>query len=186
MRLLDGGPPAGPWRVIRAADVRLRRVVALGGRGAAGRSTTTAARSAATAPGAAVVRTDDVARHHAFSDRADGLAEGVLEPVRAGRSVRSRPPARDERGRPGAITVPAGCPLLRVGGAGVGRRAAAPLPDAVVRVRSDHVLARARGIERDAEERPPLATDRSCERAVLTGAGTPVPPHGPYELVVAP
>jgi hypothetical protein len=150
--------------------VRSPRVVALGGRGAAGRSTTTAARSAATAPGAAVVRTDYVARHHAFSDRADGLAEGVLGPVRAGRSVRSRSPARDERGRPGAVTVPAGCSLLRVGGAGAGRRAVAPLLDAVPRVRSGHVL----------------AADRSCERAVPTVAGTPVAPHGPDEPVVVP
>lgn len=198
MRLLDGEPPAGPWRVIRAADVRLPRVVALDGRSAAGK-TTVAARLAATVPGAAVVHTDDVAWHHAFFDWADLLAEGVLEPVRAGRSVRFRPPAWDERDRPGAITVPAGCPLVLVEGVGAGRRALTPLLDAVLWVQSDHVLARARGIERDggpeheafwdewdAEERPFLAADRPWERAVLTVAGTPVLPHGPDELVVAP
>ncbi len=83
------------------------------------------------------------------------------------------------RARPAGRAHRAGrLPLLLVGGVGAGR---------------------ARGIERDggpengafrderdAEERPFLAADRPWERAVPNFAGTPVLPHGPDELVVAP
>jgi len=46
----------------------------------------------------------------------DLLIGGVLIPARAGRPVSYRPPRWDDRQRPGAIEVPADCPLLIIEG----------------------------------------------------------------------
>ena len=115
-------PEAGPWRPERLTDlagaiVRLGRgrgagpravVLAVDGRSSGGK-TTLAGRLRDVVPGAAVVHTDDIAWWHSRFGWDDLLIDGVLRPVRAGRPVAYRPPAWDERQRPGAVEVRAGC-----------------------------------------------------------------------------
>ena len=159
-------------------------MLAVDGRSGSGKSTLVD-RLVATVPGAAVVHTDDVAWHHDFFDWADLLVEGVLGPWRAGRDVAYRPPPWDARGRPGAMTVPSGAPLLVVEGVGAGRRAFAPYLDALVWVQTDRAVATRRGLQRDggdvtfwdeweARERPFLAADRPWARADLVVNGQDV------------
>lgn len=208
--LPPGEPAAGPWRaapldelvgVVFAAagrPVGRPRVIAVDGRGAGGKSTL-ARRLAGAVTASAVVHTDDVARQHSFFDWGDLLAEGVLEPARAGCAVAYRPPAWLVRGRPGAIEVPSGLDLLVVEGVGGGRRELAHLTDAVVWVQSDFSEAERRGIARDvalgvngnaeealafwhrwmAEELPFLESQRPWERACVMVAGTSPGGDGP-------
>jgi hypothetical protein len=211
MELLDGEPPFGPWRVRRTDDV-LRAglglpdpprptpfLLAVDGRSAGGKSSVAAA-IAARVPGAAVVHTDDIAWYHAMFDWSALITDGVLAPVRRGGPVAFRPPEYDARGRPGAVTVPAGCPLVVVEGVGIGRRDLAPWFDALVWVQTDRAVARERGRARDgdgpaerafwdeweAEERPFLAAERPWERADVVVAGAPeVAYDRAAELVVA-
>jgi energy-coupling factor transporter ATP-binding protein EcfA2 len=186
--LPDGEPDCGPWRAVAVADLYAAlgrpRVLAVDGRSGSGKSTLVD-RLAATVPGVAVVHTDDVAWHHDFFDWADLLVDGVLVPWRAGRDVAYRPPPWDARGRPGAITVPSGAPLLVVEGVGAGRRAFAPYLDALVWVQTDRAVATRRGLQRDggdvtfwdeweARERPFLAADRPWARADLVVNGQDV------------
>ena len=188
MDLPDGEPDCGPWRAVAVAELYAAlgrpRVLAVDGRSGSGKSTLVA-RLAATVPSTAVVHTDDVAWHHDFFDWADLLLDGVLVPWRAGRDVAYRPPPWDARGRPGAITVPSGAPLLVVEGVGAGRRAFAPYLDALVWVQTDRAVAIRRGLERDggdvafwdeweARERPFLAADRPWARADLVVSGQDV------------
>jgi uridine kinase len=212
MRFADGEPALGPWRVERLAAFvdRLRAaagtpagrpaVVAVDGRGSSGK-TSLCARIAARVDGAVVVHTDDIAWRHAAFDWAGLLAEGVLEPLRAGRSVTYRPPKWDEHARPGAIRVPAVAPLVLVEGVGAGRRAFAPLLDAVVYVQSDIDEIDRRNAVRVAagettpadfaswmaEEMPFVVAERAWERAYAVVCGTPeVPYDRETEVVVAP
>jgi uridine kinase len=212
MRLAEGEPAAGPWRVERfdAFVARLRAtagrpagrppIVAVDGRGSSGKSTL-AARLGRAVDGAALVHTDDIAWWHAAFDWADLLADGVLKPLRAGRSVDYRPPKWDERGRAGAIEVPASAPLVVVEGVGAGRRSLAPLLDAVVFVQSDIDEIDRRNAVRVAagettpddfaswmrEEVPFVVAERAWERAFAIVCGTPELPYDPAtELVVAP
>jgi hypothetical protein len=118
--------------------------------------------------------------------------------VRRGAAVRFRPPVWQERSRPGAIEVPAGCELVIVEGVGAARRELMPVVDAVVWVQSDLAEARRRGIERDggdeaarsfwdlwmAEELPFLAREQPWTRADIIVAGTPPLPHDPARDVV--
>ncbi|HEY0813850.1 MAG TPA: hypothetical protein VGE11_11285 [Pseudonocardia sp.] len=194
MDLPDGEPDCGPWHPVVVADLHsllgCPRVLAVDGRSGSGKSTLVA-RIVAAVPGAAVVHTDDVAWHHDFFDWADLLAEGVLQPWRDGLGVAYRPPAWDARGRAGAIMAAADAPLLVVEGVGAGRRALAPLVDAMIWVQTDRATATRRGLERDgdvafwdeweARERPFLAADRPWERADLVVSGQDVR-HGLVEV----
>jgi hypothetical protein len=208
VHLPDGEPRFGPWRVRRVDDV-LRDVfgdlpggpvlLAVDGRSGSGK-TTVAERIAARVPGAAVVHTDDVAWYHAMFDWAGLMADGVLAPLRRGEAVAYRPPPWDARGRPGAVTVPAGCPLVVVEGVGIGRHDLAGFFDALVWVQADRTLAWARGLARDggdpaqeafwheweAEEQPFLARERPWERADVIVDGAPELPHDSgTEIVVS-
>jgi RimJ/RimL family protein N-acetyltransferase len=216
LRLSAEEPGAGPWRTellasVAEAMLRLGRergagdrtvVLAVDGRSSGGK-TTLAARLAGAVPGSAVVHTDDIAWFGSRFDWADLLIDGVLTPVRAGQPVAFRPPAWQERRRPGAIEVPAGCPLLIVEGVGAARRESAHLTDAVIWVQADEPeterrnLARVGGPDglptvvdhRDwmAEEEPFLAGQRPWERADLVVCGTPELFYDPgTEVVVAP
>jgi hypothetical protein len=94
--------------------------VGLDGRSASGKST--AARALAEGRrGWVVIHTDDVAWWHSFFDWDDLLLGGILEPARRGEAVAYRPPAWDERGRTGAIEVPAGTRVLLIEGVGASR-----------------------------------------------------------------
>jgi hypothetical protein len=201
-RLYRGEPEAGPWRAVPAGEVLdlLGRphILAVDGRSGGGK-TTAANRLAAVVPGATVLHTDDVAWYHAFFDWADLMRDGILAPLRRGEPVAYRPPAWDERGREGAITVPAGCTLVIVEGVGIGRRELSEYVDALLWVQTDEDEARRRGLARDgadsaafwaewqAAEDPFQAEQRPWERAGVVVSGAPELPHDPLrELVVAP
>jgi hypothetical protein len=173
-------------------------VLAVDGRSSGGK-TTLAGRLAAAVPGAVVVHTDDVAWWHAAFDWVDLLVDGVLAPVRHGAAVSYRPPKWDERGRPGAIEVPAGASLVVIEGVGAGRRELTGLIDGVVWVQTDPEETTRRDAVRVAageitpsnyaawmaEEAPFVAAQRAWERAFVTVCGSPTLPHDPRIEVVA-
>lgn len=204
-------PEAGPWHSVAFPDLladlrarcagRPRAVVAVDGRSSGGKSTL--ATRLAVPLGAEVVHTDDVAWWHDFFAWDDLLISGVLEPYLAGDAVDFRPPAWEERGRQGAITVSPACSVLLVEGVGSSRRSLAPFLSAAVWVQSDWPVAEARGIARDmlterpdpteakrfwdeweADERPFLAADRPWERADVVVCGTPLTEVGEDELLI--
>ena len=219
MRVADDEPELGPWAAepVEAVATRLldtartRRtvsgrggplVVAVDGRSAGGKSTA-ADRLADASPGAVVVHTDDIAWHHGFFDWDGLLVEGVLTPAARGEAVSFRPPAWVERGREGAVQVPAGTSVVLVEGVGSSRSSLAPWLDATVWVQSDADEAYRRGIERDivlgrirteavafwdewmAVEEPFLAADRPWERADVVICSTPEPPVPDGVVVVS-
>jgi hypothetical protein len=210
VQLPEGEPDCGPWRAVPVAEVLARLladrpadaagpwVVAVDGRGGSGKSTLAAALAAAHGPGAAVVHTDDVAWHHSFFDWDPVLVEHVLGPARAGRAVRFTPPAWRERGREGAVEVPAPCRLLLVEGCAAARRRLAPHLDAAVWVQSDFAEADRRMHERDsgdpeavavmdewnAAELPLLTAEAAWERAAVVVNGTPPAPPPPGHVLV--
>lgn len=212
MELGEGEPPAGPWTaqlietLVRmllgsAATPEGRpRLVAVDGRGGAGKSTLVR-RLQEAVPNSAVVHTDDVAWHHSFFDWTALLQRAVLEPLRRGGAVAYRPATWQERGRAGSIVVPAGLDAVWIEGTGSSRRELAALIDASVWVQSDVVEAERRLVARDGddpaevnlrrewqqEEVPFLRQDRPWDRATAVVAGTTDVPHDPAtQVVVAP
>ena len=203
MDLPDEEPLFAPWRPRRIDDVLAEiaphrpALLAVDGRGGSGKSTV-AGRIVDRVPGAVVVHTDDIAWYHDMFDWSVLITDGILAPVRRGQAVAFRPPEWDARGRPGAVTVPAGCPLLVVEGVGIGRRDLASWFDGLVWVQTDRALAWSRLLARDgaehepfmheweAAERPFLAAERPWERADVVVAGAPEVAYDPVaELVVA-
>lgn len=214
--LLPEEPAAGPWYPERLAVVAnglmsLGRergaddrpvVLAIDGRSSGGK-TTLAGRIQDAVAGSAVVHTDDIAWFSSVFGWAGLLIDGVLIPARNGRPVSYRPPRWDERNRPGAIEVPAGCPLLIVEGVGAARSECVPLIDAAIWVQSDERETERRNLDRVgqpngmpteqehrewmAEEIPFQAGQRPWERADLIVCGTPQIPFDPAtELVISP
>jgi hypothetical protein len=208
-------PEGGSWRakpvtVVAEALVQLGVgrttgghgvVLAVDGRSSSGK-TTLAARLQDAIAESAVVHTDDIAWRHSRFGWADLLIDGVLMPFHRGEPVRFRPPRWAEHGRPGAIQVPARCPVLIVEGVGAGRSEVSDLIDALVWVQADQQEAGRRSLARVgqpggprtvgdlgewmAEEDPFLAGQRPWERADILVAGTPQIPFDPAsELVVA-
>lgn len=195
-----GELPVEQWTVRPLADVaaelvdRLgpgRHVIALDGRGGAGKSTL-AGRWAACLPDTAVVSTDDIAWNHSMFGWADAMVDGVLRPFREGSAVSYRPPGWVRHGREGAVEVADTVRLLIIEGVGASRRELADWLDAACWVQSDFAEAERRGLARDiasgvngdaeattafwhfwmAEELPFFARDRPWERADLILAGT--------------
>jgi hypothetical protein len=142
LRLAVEEPEAGPWRAERLAAVAAAVtggrpvVLAVDGRSSSGK-TTLAARLQGAVPGSAVVHTDDIAWWHSRFGWSDLLIDGILTPARAGWPVSYRPPQWDKRQRPGAIEVPAACPLLIIEGAGAARQESIDLTDAAIWVQAD-------------------------------------------------
>ncbi|GAA0913175.1 hypothetical protein GCM10009557_87000 [Virgisporangium ochraceum] len=148
--------------------------------------TTLAPRLADAVPGTTVVHTDDIAWWHSVFDWVDLIVDGVLEPVRRGAAVSYRPPKWDERGRAGAVVVPAGQRLLIVEGVGAGRRELTDDLDGGVwvetpraaRDRRDEARMAAGEVSREtyeswmAEEEPFVAEQRAWERAFAVVDGT--------------
>lgn len=215
LRLREGEPLFGPWQVTTpaglldvlrsraaarpdgAADAATSRrgpfVVSVDGRSAGGKTTLSRRLSEAVPAGtAAVLHTDDLAWWEPMFGWEHLLRE-VLGAVRTGDAVTFRPPAWEQRGREGAIELPAGLELLVVEGVGSSQAAVVDLVDAAVWVQSDYEEAQRRGIARDvadgtngdleqstafwhewdAHEIRFLAADRPWERADAVVLGTP-------------
>lgn len=204
LTLPDGEPEAVAWRRVRvpallelivaaAGDPPGRpRIIAIDGRGGAGKLTL-AARLQGHAAASAVVHTDNLAWHEPLFGWGHLLADDVLHPLHEGRAVSFRPPAWERRGREGVITVPAGLDLVLVEGTGASQREHAGLIDATVWVQADFDEAERRALARDiaegvngdpeqaaafwqwwmTEELPFFERQRPWERACILVNGTP-------------
>ncbi|MFI6481825.1 uridine kinase [Nonomuraea sp. NPDC050663] len=212
MRLHPGETEAVGWRVVTVLDAILRlreaspsvvgrpRVIAIDGRGGAGK-TTLAERLRAAAGDSAVVHTDDIAWNHASFGWGALLAENILKPLHRGEAVDFRPDAWITHGRPGSITVPGDVDIVLVEGTGVIRDELAPWLDASVWMQGDLDAQERLLVIRDGdspeqlehvanwlrEEHPFLVRERPWARATMIVAGPPHMDHdADTELVVAP
>ena len=212
MRLHPGETEAVGWRVVSLLDAvqRLRdaspgvtgrpRVIAIDGRGGAGK-TTLAERLRRTVPDSVVVHTDDVAWNHAYFDWGALLAENVLRPLHRGEAVDYRPVAWRDHDRPGSITVAAGADIVWVEGTGIIREDLAPWLDAGMWLQGDLDEQERLLVARDGdspaqqehvsnwlrEELPFLLREQPWARATMIVAGPAHIAHDPEtELVIAP
>lgn len=218
MTLPAGEPPAGPFERGTVASLATMLglagrapgrpwVVAVDGRGGAGKSTLSRLLAEELGP-AAVVHTDDLAWHEPFFGWGGLLRAGVLEPLHRGEAVDFRPPQWVARGREGSIAVPAGLRAVVVEGAGARQEEYADLIDATVWVQAEVAEAERRGVARDvaegtngdedearafwrewtSHETPFFAAQRPWKYALAVVAGTPVPGFdalGQGELAIA-
>jgi hypothetical protein len=211
MLLHPGESEARGWQVAKLDDVVGRlfeaspavdgrpRVIAIDGRGGAGKSML-AEQLRERVPGSAVVHTDDVAWNHAMFDWGPVLAENVLWPLHRGAEVEFRPPAWTERGRPGAIHVPAGVDVVWVEGTGIIRQELATWIDVGIYVQGDLAEQERRLVARDGnspevqrhkaawlnEELPFMLRERPWEHAAVVVGGTSALDHNPdADLVVS-
>jgi hypothetical protein len=211
MLLRPGEVEATGWRVELLSDVlqRLRdaspgvagrpRLIAVDGRGGAGKSTLVE-RLRAIVPASGVVHTDDVAWNHAFFDWGGVLVENILRPLQRGEGVEFRPPAWIEHDRPGAICIPAGVDVVWVEGTGIIREELARWIDASIWIQGDLDEQERRLVARDgnsaaqqrhiaewlAEELPLLLREQPWQKATIVVSGTTQLDHDPdAEVVVA-
>ncbi|NEA62263.1 hypothetical protein [Streptomyces sp. SID12488] len=218
MRLRPGETEAVGWRAVAVLEAVRQlcdaapgvtgrpRVIAIDGRGGAGK-TTLAERLRGAAPGSAVVHTDDIAWNHACFDWGAVLVENILRPLHRGEAVDFRPAAWIAHDRPRSITVPAGADFVWVEGTGIIREELSPWLDASVWMQGDLDEQERLSAVRDGdspaqrehvanwllEELPFMLREQPWARATMIVAGPPQtnqghdPGHDPEtELVVAP
>ncbi len=129
-----------------------RLVIGIDGRSGSGK-TTLAAGLAKQSRHTAVIHTDDIAWHHSFFGWGHLLVDGLLEPFHDGLSpIQYKPESWRQRGRPGAITIPATTATLVVEGVGVAAREIRRLLDVSVWV----------------DTPMPIGRERVCSRGVDT------------------
>lgn len=211
MRLHSGEIEANGWRVSRLSDVVQRlvdaspgvtgrpRVIAIDGRGGAGKSVL-AARLQELVPASAVVHADDVAWNEAYFDWAGVLVEGVLRPLARGEAVDFQPPAWSPHGRSGVILVPAGLDIVWVEGTGVIREELGAWIDASLYLQGDLDEQERRLAARDGdspamqehiaawleEELPFMLRERPWQQATVVVASTSTVDHDEdTEVIVA-
>lgn len=131
-------------------------VTVIGVDGRSGGGKTTLARNLADHLGATLLSTDDFAWWHSLFDWPQLLIENGIEPLVAGQDISFRPPAWIERHRAGAIVATASSVVI-VEGVGATQAAMRPHLEICVWVQSDAIVAKERGLIRDAAERPDLA-----------------------------
>lgn len=212
MRLHPGEVEADGWRAQGLAELvgHLRRtcpdvqgrplVVAVDGRGGAGKSVL-ARRLREVVEASAVVHTDDVAWNHASFDWGRVMAENILAPLHRGRGVDFSPQAWVEHGRAGAISVAAGLDVVWVEGTGIIREELTGWIDASIYLQGDLDVQAARVLARDGdagevreqvarwmeEELAFLAREQPWAKATVVVASSSDLAHDPCtEVVVAP
>ncbi|MEU7971296.1 hypothetical protein AB0B48_04575 [Micromonospora sp. NPDC049089] len=175
------------------------RVIAIDGRGGAGK-TTLAGRLRQAEPNSATVHTDDVAWNHAYFDWGAVLTENILRPLHRGEPVDFRPDAWISHDRAGSITVPADVDFVWVEGTGIIREEVAPWLDASIYLQGDLDEQERLLVDRDGdsseqrehvaswlrEELPFMLREQPWLRATLIVAGPSPVDHDPdIELVAA-
>ena len=125
-------------------------IIAIDGRGGSGKTTLTAALTAAV-PGAQAFHLDDLIWNEPLYDW-DQLLVDTLTQLREAGCLDLVPDKWREHGREGSIRIPTGSPLVVVEGTGAGLRAVGSLIDAHVWVQTGDDVAERRGISRDIAE----------------------------------
>jgi ABC-type glutathione transport system ATPase component len=129
---------------------RRPRVVAIDGRGGAGKSHLVE-RLRKLMPRSAVLHTDDIAWNHAYFDWGTVLVENILRPVRSGKAVDFRPSVWIAHDRSGSITIPADIDYLWVEGTGTIRQELASWWDASIWIQGDLATQERRLTARDGD-----------------------------------
>ena len=172
-------------------------IVTVDGRSSSGK-TTLAGRLNRAIADSHVVHTDDIAWFHSRFAWTDLMIGNVLEPLHQGSPVTFRPPAWNDRARPGFLSVPMDATLVIIEGVGAARADLDHLVDATIWVQVDLRDVESRNAHRVrsgethelgvrawmAEEFPFLEGDRPWERASYIVAGSDVVPYDADKEVI--